>query len=144
MFDWLFWRTTVFGLRRKFSDVSHVQTSAVADWLQQQDGIDVLLLDCRAQEEYAVSQMVNAVHVLPDANEQVLVPLVTQAIADKRDHLVCYCSVGYRSSVVARKIQVSYTSLSYGSRRKSSVIILSKVRIFYIVVTVLFLAHSIQ
>lgn len=58
-----------------------------------------LLLDTREQEEYNVSHIKNAIQISYDNFEE-------ERLSDfsKNDTVVLYCSVGYRSSVIAEKL----------------------------------------
>ncbi|MCB1064481.1 MAG: rhodanese-like domain-containing protein [Verrucomicrobiae bacterium] len=83
-----------------FSDVTHLSPAALAD-RQKTSGDDLLIIDCRKPHEYAVSHLPNAVN-LRSASE------VTQYLEDTGrtpQEIVAYCSVGYRSSKLARALQ---------------------------------------
>ena len=66
---------------------------------QQALGEDLLLLDAREPDEYAVSRLAGA-HPVPDA--AAALRLLADAKADRR--IVVYCSVGYRSAAMARQL----------------------------------------
>ena len=87
-------------VRLRFRDVTHLSIEALASWLRDA-GRDVpLLLDVRGEEEFEVSHLPGAVRI--DYRR----PLSKgQAVLDPARPVVVYCSAGYRSSVVARKLQ---------------------------------------
>ena len=83
-------------IRDEFPDVRRVSTEELASWMV----APPVLLDVRAAEEYDVSHVHGAV----------LAPKLTAAIEAlagvEKDHpIVVYCSVGYRSSALAEKLQ---------------------------------------
>ncbi|MBL8189065.1 MAG: rhodanese-like domain-containing protein [Acidobacteria bacterium] len=85
-------------IRDKFPEVRQISTAQLSEWLAQPES--PLLLDARAPKEYAVSH-------LPDAH---LTETEQQALAllqgtPKERRIVVYCSVGYRSSALAQKLQ---------------------------------------
>lgn len=85
-------------IRDKFPEARQISTAQLSEWLAQPE--PPLLLDARAPQEYAVSH-------LPDANltetEQKALALLQDT--PKERHIVIYCSVGYRSSALAQKLQ---------------------------------------
>ena len=84
-----------------------------ADSLYTLNGADNLLLDARAAEEYAVSHIEGAIRIDPDGK----LPAWIADIEPERQVTV-YCSVGYRSENVGRRLQAAgFTKVSnlYGS-----------------------------
>jgi rhodanese-related sulfurtransferase len=84
----------------RFPGVHWIGTKHLARWLDEAaaGGPDVLLLDARTPEEFAVSHLPGARRVDPDSDA-----------LDPRDvpedaRVVVYCSVGYRSAGVAGRI----------------------------------------
>ncbi|MFP4203710.1 MAG: rhodanese-like domain-containing protein [Opitutales bacterium] len=61
-------------------------------------GSDVLLVDVREEEEYAVSHLPGAIH------EQDIDRIALLAEADPERPVILYCSVGYRSTGVAKQL----------------------------------------
>jgi len=59
-----------------------------------------MLLDVRAQEEFAVSRIPGAIRAEEDAAGQ-----LQQLGVASNDPVVVYCSIGYRSTVLAEKLQ---------------------------------------
>jgi len=61
-----------------------------------------VLLDCRSPEEFAVSRLAGAINLpLNRADDP---QVLSEAVAGSAD-VVCYCSVGYRSGLVALKVK---------------------------------------
>lgn len=87
------------AIRRQFPHVSHISPSALADWLQQDQLPQPILLDARSPAEYAVSHLLQA--QLVSSPEQ-LRPVLQQ---ERSTPIVVYCSVGYRSAVLAQQLQ---------------------------------------
>lgn len=79
-----------------FPDVKQLSTQELASWLEKESS-SPLLLDGRTPEEYAIAHLPNALLAESqwkiDRQNLVATPIVT------------YCSVGYRSAVLARKLQ---------------------------------------
>jgi rhodanese-related sulfurtransferase len=94
------WATMKWLIRLQFPDVRRVTTEQLAAWLDDPERLSPLLLDVRAEDEYAVSHLPGAIHVPPDAEIDDLPTAVTE---DRP--IVAYCSVGYRSSVMARRLR---------------------------------------
>lgn len=87
------WLDVKARIARDFPAVDHWSTEQVGAALAVEPR--PLLVDVRALEEYEVSRMPNAIHVDPVA-ELTVVP---------RDRaVIVYCSVGYRSAVVADRL----------------------------------------
>lgn len=81
----------------RYSDIEHISTGALAERLA--EGDDIVLLDAREAGEYAVSHIAGAIRVDPNAAPADVAALVG-AQADGAE-IVVYCSVGWRSSVLA-------------------------------------------
>jgi len=80
-------------IEKKFPTVQHVSVSE----LRAKDLKDVLLVDVRNKEEFAVSHIPSAVN-LED-------PLDIVALASQSDkNIIVYCSVGYRSAAVVHEL----------------------------------------
>lgn len=94
------WATVKRLMRLQFPDVRRGTTEQLAAWLDDPERQSPLLLDVRAEQEFAVSHLPGAIHVPPDARADDLPMSVT-----KDRPIVAYCSVGYRSSVLARRLQ---------------------------------------
>ena len=92
------WRAMFEGFA--FSDVSNIDVAQIDAWGA--SGRDqVVLIDCRDQAEQRVS-MVPAAVTKGAFMEQLRGGW--RAAADTTTHLVCYCTIGYRSSYAARAL----------------------------------------
>jgi len=85
------------GLKTKFPDVAQVSP----------DELDAMsprpvLLDVRTEKEFAVSHLPSAIRAKEDAIHQ-----LKEMGIGFGDPIVVYCSVGYRSSVLAQQLQAA-------------------------------------
>ena len=105
-----FMRATIASLKLKFPSVKNVSTSQLWSWLQHPQERSVFLLDSRPEEEYNVSHMENSLRVdYEDTDMTALAGRIEERFKGKLNPtVVCYCSLGYRSSVVARNLQQFY------------------------------------
>lgn len=90
-------------VRAKYPDVKGLSTRELADWLADAKRKPPVLVDARSEAEYAVSR-------IPGARRAEKV----SALADvpKDAPIVAYCSVGYRSAILARKLaDAGYTNV---------------------------------
>ena len=96
--DPLKWSDVLTEIRTRTPDVDHWTTAELARRIEQGD--DLILIDVRASEEYAVSHLRHAISV-PENDVKAL-----KKLADEFDQqtLVLYCSVGYRSALAAQKL----------------------------------------
>lgn len=83
-----------------FPDVQHISTDSLAALLADTTLPAPLILDVRKPEEYAVSHLPGAVRVDPDATDFSFLDTV-----DSGRTIVAYCSVGYRSSELAKRME---------------------------------------
>lgn len=94
-------------IRLQFPTVPSISTAELADWLARSDASQPLLCDVRTAAEFAVSHLPQAHRVDPD--EQTFADIQTLREAS----IVTYCSVGYRSAVVAQRLQAAgFTQVS--------------------------------
>jgi rhodanese-related sulfurtransferase len=84
-------------IRRRFPDVAQIQTAELAAWLDATNRPPPVLLDVRTKEEFTVSHLPQARSVDP-AGE-------LPGDISRNAPVVTYCSVGYRSSQFARRLQ---------------------------------------
>jgi rhodanese-related sulfurtransferase len=82
-------------LRAQFADVPTISTAELAALHEAP-----LLLDVREEKEYAVSHLPGAYRAASDAVAQ-----LHQLGITTQSPIVLYCSVGYRSSLLARKLK---------------------------------------
>ncbi len=83
-----------------FPDVPHLSPAALAERMRS-PGTDLLIIDCRQPHEYAVSHLPGAINLTSRA--EVLRHL--EASGRTPDEIAVYCSVGYRSSRLARALR---------------------------------------
>lgn len=83
-----------------FPGVHHISTDSLAAWLADTSRTAPMLLDARKPEEYAVSHLHGAVQVDPDATDFSFLDSL-----DRSTPIVAYCSVGYRFSGLAERLQ---------------------------------------
>ena len=84
-------------IKLKFPEVRQLSTAELNIWLADENRSKPLLLDARTSEEYQVSHLDNA--KLADEDLQAVAGI------DHTTPIVAYCSVGYRSSAIARRLQ---------------------------------------
>jgi len=94
----------------KFETVDHIS----ADELTALDRGMVLLFDTRPQEEFAVSHIENAIQLDPDMNATEFLKTYGDPAAGKT--IVFYCSVGMRSSIVAKRVNAEIDAPVYNLR----------------------------
>lgn len=82
----------------RFPSVSWVDAGTLAGWMED-DAEELVLLDARTKEEYAVSHLRGATHVDPDR------PDVSELQIPEDATVVVYCSVGYRSAALAEELR---------------------------------------
>lgn len=88
------------GLQKKFPDVAQISPPELAGWINDSARTPPLLLDVREENEFAVSHLPGARRAENDAVVQ-----LRQLGATEESPVVVYCSVGYRSALMARKLQ---------------------------------------
>lgn len=86
-------------LMKRHPGVKHIE----APQLLKLKSDDVVIFDAREVNEYAVSQLENAIQVDPKIEAQNFLERYQEAISDKT--VVFYCSVGVRSSKLAERIE---------------------------------------
>ncbi|XP_042194538.1 tRNA uridine(34) hydroxylase-like isoform X2 [Callorhinchus milii] len=100
-------------VRHSSQGVEAVSTDTVRDLLEAERD-QLVLLDTRSLAEYEVSHLEGAVHVDPDTvNMDEVVQSLDLADNKENKDLVCYCTVGYRSSKVAQKLN-QYLAINSG------------------------------
>ena len=90
------------AIARAFADVRQVPPSDLAALRADEDAA-VILVDVREEHEYAVSRLEGAVRLDPDASAAAALALIGDRAAGAE--IVFYCSVGQRSSAMARRAQ---------------------------------------
>ncbi len=89
-------------VRTDFGTVSHLGTEALAKLIGQDR---VVLFDVREKSEFAVSRIAGAVRVDPGISRSGFLERLKRSIRSKA--VVFYCSVGVRSSQLARRVQAA-------------------------------------
>lgn len=96
----LTWSAVLKGVRTEYKDVRHISTDSLATLLTSSERTNgPIILDTRTRAEYDVSHIEGAIFVDPEN------PAIDSLGIDKDAPIVAYCSVGYRSSQVARALQ---------------------------------------
>ena len=85
-------------IRATYPDVRHVSTDSLAAW-QAGSAPAPLLLDVRAEDEFAVSHLQNARRLDPDTQDFAMLGDLPPDTP-----MVTYCSVGYRSAAMAQRL----------------------------------------
>ena len=95
----LSWPVLKSQIRNEFPAVEHISITEFEQHLENAPTADVLIVDVRAPEEFAVSHLKGAVN-LEEADAIV-------ALAQQRqvEQVVIYCSVGYRSARMADALE---------------------------------------
>ena len=89
-----------FLIKLKFPEVEKISTETLNQWQADASKIQPLLLDARTEEEYAVSHLKTAIAInltKKDFFDTLNISIDTP--------IVVYCSIGYRSAIVAQKLQ---------------------------------------
>jgi rhodanese-related sulfurtransferase len=93
------WDRTIKDIRSKFPTVKHISTEELQTWLNAEGTARPVLIDRREREEYDVSHLPGA---FPANDVEEAVKIIEKEGKDMP--IVVYCSVGYRSSVLARQL----------------------------------------
>lgn len=96
-------------IAHRYPDVRQITAADLAAWLEDPERARPILLDVRTAPEYAVSHLAGARRVDPAAGR-----VDWLAALPKDTPIVTYCSVGYRSSDLARRL----TEAGYGNIRQ--------------------------
>lgn len=93
-------RILSFLIRLKFPSITHISSSELAAWLEDDLRCSPVLLDARTAEEYAISHLQQARLSPPN-----LLQWRDRMELSRQTPIVTYCSVGYRSAILARRLQ---------------------------------------
>ncbi len=96
----LTWPEVIRDIRNKYPDVNQLQTDELHSSLSGPKSETIILIDARTKEEFQISHIPGAKNM--PYNKKSLKHL-TDIKPDSP--IVVYCSVGYRSSILARKLQ---------------------------------------
>lgn len=95
---YLSWRLIKLLIQLQFPEIKQLSTADLADWLSDDSVSKPIILDARMLKEYEVSHIKNA--QLAPSNLEDLVKEINFSTP-----IVTYCSVGYRSTAIARRLQ---------------------------------------
>jgi rhodanese-related sulfurtransferase len=98
-FQWFLLRAS---LRSQFPQVQWITTRELADWQEDRQRQQPMLLDVRTQEEWNVSHLPNARRIEPGASAEAVASDIS-----KDTPIVTYCAVGYRSAQVAKRLRAT-------------------------------------
>ena len=99
LFTKLSWQLIKMLIRLQFPEIQQLSPKDLAVWLQEDGVSKPVLLDARTREEYQISHLKNARLVSSDEE------LISHSENNFSTPIVVYCSVGYRSCQVARRLQ---------------------------------------
>ena len=94
------WNLLNLLIRIQFPSVPHISTEALATWLEDKQKNSPLLLDARSPIEYAISHLRGA-YLMP-SNSLKYKDILSCSLDTP---IVTYCSVGYRSAILAQRLQ---------------------------------------
>ena len=102
------WAKVLEKIHNEFPEVKYLSTKDLAKWIEDKSRKSPLIFDTRKEDEYLVSHLQNAKHLHPMSD------FVSELKGIRSDApIVVYCSVGYRSSAVARELsKLGYTNVS--------------------------------
>lgn len=85
------------GIISDYSQVSHISAEA----FHRHNADDIILLDIREADEFAISHIAGARRIDPEMSTEILLTLLPKDLTDKT--IIMYCSVGRRSSALAAR-----------------------------------------
>ena len=92
------WSLVNWKVRHDFPGVPRIDSSQLDQWLRDPHRERPILLDVRTKAEFDVSHIHGAQRLEPGSD-------AATVTAPKRKPIVTYCSVGYRSAALAKKLQ---------------------------------------
>ena len=93
------WDSILSTIRKRFPTVRQLSTRELSGWMEDAGRpAKPLLLDVRAAREFGVSH-------LPGARHATSLEAIRPLLSSNSQPIVVYCSVGYRSSALAEKLQ---------------------------------------
>lgn len=98
-FEWFVLKNAI---RAKYPSVRRITTEQLADWMTDATRLPPVLLDVRSEAEWNVSHLPGAKRVDPNATAEV----AAAGLANDAP-IVTYDAVGYRSSELARRLQLA-------------------------------------
>jgi len=91
----------VYTISKRFGQVNDISTDELET--RQNNGETFLIVDTRREDEYAVSRLPGAKHLFFKSEDEKVDRFLVENVGGASG-VVCYCSLGYRSSVMAEKI----------------------------------------
>lgn len=111
----LAWKGVKNWVQRSFASVPTISTADLADWLQKETPLP-LLIDARSAEEYSVSHLPGAHRAKTLAEAEAIIKeagISKQTVGqtaeqmDEQAPIVLYCSIGYRSGRLGKALQAA-------------------------------------
>jgi rhodanese-related sulfurtransferase len=96
----LTWTEVISDIRDKYPNVRQLGTDELHSWLTGSRSKPIILIDARGMEEFRVSHITGARNIPYNTD-----PLKHLTDIKPDSPIVVYCSVGYRSSILTRKLQ---------------------------------------
>lgn len=97
-------------IRRQFPECHQMSTDqAKVEILDNPAADNILVIDSRRLDEYQVSKIPGAVHLNFKCSDEELKNALADVQADIK--ILCYCSLGYRSCIMAKRIMDMETML---------------------------------
>ncbi|CAH3111243.1 unnamed protein product [Porites lobata] len=99
-------KLTTEAVKMRFPGVSNMSTDELLQLIRQESS-KLLLLDVREEKEFQVSHLCKAHHINPSQKDlEKVVKLIDESGASIGEAVtvVCYCSLGYRSSALAQQL----------------------------------------
>ncbi|HMB91978.1 MAG TPA: rhodanese-like domain-containing protein [Rhodothermales bacterium] len=96
------WSVLKQQIRAAYPDVQQLSTDSLSTWLATEDRPVPVLLDVRTEPEFAVSHLPDARRLDPETSDFAALDTLPRDTP-----LVTYCSVGYRSSDMAERLQAA-------------------------------------
>ncbi len=94
------WAGVISDIRNRYPNVKQLQTTELQLWLTSSDSESIILIDARREDEFSISHISGAKN-LPYKKD----PRKLFKDTNPDNPIVVYCSVGYRSSILAKKLQ---------------------------------------
>ena len=94
------WSEVLSSIRQQYPQVTYISTQALSDWLNDDQRRPPLIIDVRDEKEYQVSHIPDAILVEPKSNIRKDLEYIS-----KNESIVAYCSVGYRSAKMVKKLK---------------------------------------
>lgn len=88
-----------FLIKLQFPEVEKIDTETLSQWQGDTSKIQPLLFDARTESEYIVSHLKTAIPIDLTRKD------FYDTLISTNTPIVVYCSVGYRSAIVAEKLQ---------------------------------------